>query len=357
MENKTFFISLISILAVIIIALIILFVNKPSVNASPLEPCNTLSFSKEGAIGITFFGSKNDSMKYTNYIKTISPFDKADINFYYIDSYKPNCELYKGIAILCYSKELIRKAASCKSNYIAVLSNQPSNIRSSSYMNVLSINTASPISVFAHELAHSLAFLAEEYIPGEISSKTKNCLSEENKNNLPESFKGCSKDNYYRSIENGIMRTLSSSTFGSYDESLILEKIPSSSKTSLITGNVISEDCNQQQYYLISATYNNNEVTINNIEPQQGCLSTTSSGAFNYTLIGDYSISQEFNPELIFTDVQVGDSLTGETFISDKEFYIQTPKIQESQMLQISKDNKVLALVNLQSSNTRPCQI
>ena len=108
-------------------------------------------------------------------------------------------------------------------------------------MNVVSINKNHQKSVIAHEFGHSFANLAEEYTPATLPLKSKNCVSECNKfDSLNEGcYEGCSKTDYFRSINSGIMRTLSSKSYGAFNSFLISEKI---SKFKRITGNVVSEN-------------------------------------------------------------------------------------------------------------------
>lgn len=373
MENKFLIAS--SVILVIIIASVFFFL-KSNASLSPttqnLEECKNLIYNGENKINILLFSSKEKAEEYSDYFFTISPFDKNNeaFNFYYIDDYSPECELYKGIALLCQSKELTKKSSSCPNDYVVVIKEESPEIRSSSYLNVLSINSNHPSSVLPHEFGHAFAILAEEYTPASIPSKSKNCVSSCDKfSDSDGCFQGCSKENYYRSTENGIMRTLSSSTFGIFDENLILEKIISSSSSSRvggggIIGSAISSetDCSNENYYLVEGIFTDGKINILGKTIEQGCVGTNGNGFFGYKLISeDNSISADgnFNPELIFTDAQSEneDIISGQTYESDKPFYLKIPLIENSKSLQINKDNQIISEINLQNAGKEFCKI
>ena len=366
MQSKTLVLISIAILAVPIFLIVFLNLNPTlSPQKQNLEECKTLTYNGENKINLLFFSSKEQAEKYSDYLLTISPFDKNKnaFNFYYIDNYTPECELYKGIAILCHSKELIKKSSSCPNDYIIVIKDMDSNIRSSSYMNVLSINSNHPYPVFPHEFGHAFAVLAEEYTPATIPSGSKNCVSNCDKFSIKDGcFEGCSKENYYRSTENGIMRTLYSNSFGIFDEKLISDKISKSPPK--ITGSVTSNevDCSTENYYLIEGIYNEKEINVLRKTIEQGCIGTSGDGFFDYKLImeDDSTLAEgSFNPELIFTDSQLENQnvISGETYDSDKEFYLKLPLIQNSKSLEISKDNVILSEINLQNIGAEFCKI
>ncbi len=351
---------LIPIIIIIIAAITIsayFLIIKPQTSPTNLATCNVLSYSSPQAKNLVFFSPKQQAQEYSHYLLSQQPFsqNKQALNFYYIDSYTPICELYKNIAILCYNKELVQQASSCPNDFIIVIDDkQTSNIRSSSYMNVLSLNSAHSKTVILHELGHSLAFLADEYVPSTLPNKQKNCVTNCKSFSVSDGcFEGCSKDNYYRSIQLGVMRTLSSSEYGSLNNQLILANLPSSST---ITGKAISEDadCSNEKYYLIEGTYQENTITILSQAIEQGCLGSNGIGDFDYKLIlQDNSVSQaEFNPELIFTDSEQD----GEVLISTTNFYLKLPIIENAKTLEISKNQQILSQINLLGLDARPCR-
>jgi len=347
MNKKLIIISVVSLM--VVAATIIVLINK-NVLLSPAAQnpggCNSLIYNGENGINLVFISSKNAAESYSNSLFSLSPFKEnpSAFNVYYIDAYTPECEIYKGIALLCYSQEIIEKASSCPSDYIIVVKQEDSSIRSSSYMNVMSLNSAATKSVLAHEFGHALANLADEYTPAEIPRKSENCQSGCDKfANQDTCFQGCSKTDFYRSVENGIMKTLSSTSYGQFDESLLNTKM--SQKTSTITGSAISEpiDCSNQNYYLIEGNYSqqNKEIKIMSRSIEQGCSGTNGAGPLNYSLIlEDNSIYSggEFNAELIFTDGQQQNEqqISGENFPSDKPFYLKIQIVENAKSLEIS---------------------
>lgn len=358
------------ILSVAILASI-LILNFYKTELSPtqtLEECHTLKYNSENKIDIVLFSSKEQAEKYSDYLLTINPFstNKDSFNFYYIDSYTPECEIYKGIALLCYNKELIKMASSCPNDYIVVIKDESAGIRSSSYMNVMSLNVNHFLSVFAHEFGHAIAVLAEEYTPADIPRGAKNCVSDCRRFSTSDGcFQGCSKEDYYRSIDNGIMRTLSSNTFGKFDEFLILEKIKKkigAGITGAVTQNPI--DCSNEKYYLIDGNYytSNNQIAISNKSIQQGCVGSNGAGFFEYNLIltDNFIIKTgEFNPELIFTDVQEEgqEEISGQIYESDKSFLLKIPAVEKAKTLEIIKDGEKLTEINLETIGAEFCRI
>jgi len=137
------------------------------------EGCKVLQEEGTGKINILFFSDQKTSIKYAGILLRTIPFNEnsKNLNFYYIDdkSFTPKCELYKKVATLCYSKELIKKAAECPNDIIVVLDDEKDKkIRRSAYLNVMSINTKDNPIVLVHEMGHVFANLAEEYITGQI---------------------------------------------------------------------------------------------------------------------------------------------------------------------------------------------
>ena len=160
---------------VVIVAIAAVFFVVKDFQGSPsagLLECKTYSYNGEGATNLVFFSPEEDVNKFMNSLYEFEPFgDNKDIlNVYYIDDYQPECEIYKGIALLCYSKDVVKTAGSCPNDVIVVTQDQPRKIRSSAYMNVISLNNNLPASVFTHEFAHAFANLADEYVPTVVSA-------------------------------------------------------------------------------------------------------------------------------------------------------------------------------------------
>ena len=346
---------------------LIIFLLTPAPSSSPkstnLKTCQTLSFSGEGAVSLVFFSEKSEAEKYSNYLfKEISPFkeNKDSFNVYYITNYKPECELYQGIATLCYSKELTEKASSCPNDYIVVLDEQQSSIRSSSYMNVLSINKAHQLSVFPHELGHAFANLAEEYVPAKLPRSQQNCVKNcDDFNGINQDCEqGCSESDYYRSVNSGIMRTLSSDTYGTFNENLIQKLINTQINT--ITGQAVStpENCEEQYYYLIEAINENSKLKILSKSIRQGCIGKNGYGPDKAEILDEQNNSlttSAFNSELIFTDAPGEEEINGETFVSDKPFFIKVPIIENSNKLKITTQTR--DEIQIKNEGNTPCKV
>ncbi len=367
METKWVLLS--SISGVVVIGLIMLIVisnssspNLSSENENILEDCKTLQYNGNNKINIVFFSDSDISKDYVDYFLASSPYNlkKENFNFFYIDSYIPECEIYKGIAILCYSKDLVRKASSCPVDIIAVIKDSPPEIRSSSYMNVLSINIQHPKTVLLHEIGHSLANLADEYLPSQLPKKSKNCVEDcKDFKELNEGcFSGCSESNRFRAIEEGVMRTLSSKSYGKFNELLINEKIDeSSSKGSEITSFAINKvvNCSEEEYALITGNYQNKNITIKDKTIEKGCLGNNGAGDFTYKINTETTTlkEKEFNPEFIFTD----NLETGSAIEYQGEFSLKIPIVEDAKSLEILKEEQIIAETSLSDISSRPCKI
>ncbi len=350
-----------SILIIATIIIITLILSPKNLIPTQLETCNSLT-SNPNAFNIVFFSTQQQAQEYSNYLMNSEPYKnyKKSFNFYYIDTYQPECKLYQGIALLCYTKELIKKASSCQNDLIVVIQDKPSNIRSTAYMNVMSLNSAHNKNVFLHEFGHAFANLADEYTPATIPRTSKNCVKNcDSFQSLGECKEGCSDSEHYRSINNGVMKTLSSSNYGEFNTELILQKIPNAQ--SKLTSLAISEniDCNEEKYILITGNYNQEEIIIKEKTIETGCIGTNGVGDYQLNLIlqDDSELKENFNPELIFTDIQQDTDLSGGAISNTGEFYLKIPKIEDSKTLEISKDNQLLAQTDFNKIGAMPCKI
>jgi len=351
-------------------------------SSSSLENCTTLKKTNDGGVNIVIFSpKKEDAMQYANYFVQKKPYNnyKDDFNFYYIGSYSPVCELYKGIALLCYSKDLVKKASSCPNDQIVVLSNDyGTSIRSSNYLNVMSINLKHPLSVFLHEFGHSFVNLAEEYVPATIPRNSAgNCVDDCIKFNGKNDgcYLGCSRSDYSRSIEEGVMRTLSSEQYGSFNEAILTTKVLSIiSPTSRITGKAAEDTitidlapanyrsdpalpCDVSNYLLIEGQAANGHALITNQTITEGCTGDSGAGAYSYSLIlkNDTKIKGgSFDPETIFTDAppedtgevltSPGNEIEGETYSSDRSFYLKVPLIEDAKAIEIKEPGLAISI-------------
>jgi len=354
MKKELLIIASILLLASIIFSIVMAYQTpKPS---PKLKTCENLVYNP-GGINILFFADKKTTQNYADYFYEHEPFkeNKNAFNFYYID-YEPDCGLYQGQAILCNSREISTLAASCPNDYIAVIKKQPSSIRSSAYTNIMSLNYNHPKSVFLHEFGHVFANFAEEYITSQqLPRGSKNCvLNCENFQNLNQDCeKGCTQESMFRSIKDGIMRTLSSDDYGNFNKYIIQEKITSMIP---ITAQAIQEqvDCNQERYYLVQAILENSTIKILNTTIEIGCYSNYDSGGFSYTISGDFELTKNFNPEFIFTDAPGEIQISGETYPGGI-FYLKIPIITNPKSIKIQSDMP-LAEINLQEIKNKPCK-
>ncbi|MBU1136680.1 MAG: M64 family metallopeptidase [Nanoarchaeota archaeon] len=357
-----------SIVLIMIIAVVFYFNFKNSEPLmSDLEECKTFSYNGENAINILFFSNKKTVEEYSKFFLESSPFkDYQDsFNFFYIDTYKPECEIYKDIAILCNSEEIIKKSSSCPNDYVIVIKTKDKGIRSSAYMNIMSLNSNHPKTVLLHEFGHAFASLADEYVPSTLPKNSKNCVTDcsEFKTETNGCFLGCSKLNYFRSIEYGVMGTLKFPDYGIFNEKIILENINKIQKAQ-ITGKAIenSIDCSKEKYYLIQGIYENNNITeITKKTLESGCVGTNGNGEFKFNLISkDNKIikTEEFNPEFIFTDAQGEEQINGEVLENKGDFYLKIPVIEELKSIEIKKENKKITEINMIGfdSKSRPCK-
>lgn len=231
MERKYIILGLI-VCSLIVVALIFFQLSKPSFSnpgSSNLQCVKSLyNGDPSTKINIVILLKDIEKSKINetiSYLLSNEPFSnyKDKFNFYTIDFF-PECEYYQGIALLCYSRDLIKKTAVCPNDFIFVIAKDSVNIRSSAYMNVLSINSNLPDSVFLHEFGHAFANLADEYIPAKIPWGSKNCqINCDNFKGIGGCFQGCSDNGHLRSSENSVMKTLRTSNYEDFNENIILE--------------------------------------------------------------------------------------------------------------------------------------
>ncbi|MBI3333865.1 hypothetical protein HYZ97_00045, partial [Candidatus Pacearchaeota archaeon] len=179
----------------IVLLAALLFFLQPKLSPSDIR-CNPLSVNNPEGINIVFFGKEEQAQKYASLLLKVEPLASHSdaFNLYQIDQ-SPECELYKGIALFCHSRALLKDASACPNDYVIVLKEQPTNIRSSAYQNIMSVNTKSPDTTIAHEFGHAFANLAEEYTPATLPSKSRNCVSscDAFTEETDGCFQGCSK--------------------------------------------------------------------------------------------------------------------------------------------------------------------
>lgn len=368
-------IKIIAIIAILVVvgASLIYIITREEVLLSPEEAgvapkvtgelCKTIVNNGENKINIVFFAQINQVQNYIDTLLSAEPFKRnaKSFNFYFIDSFTPQCEIYKGIAILCSSEELIKKAALCPNDYIIVIKDEDPKIRNSALGNTISLNSQSSYSVIQHELGHALANLADEYSPAKIPANSKNCQQscEIFKHLTNNCFSECSGKGYYRSIETGIMKSLKASSFGVFDESLIEEKIKEQSSQSspitgkAITGKAIAEpnvECANQKYYLIKGARTPGDIKILSRTIEEGCVGNNGAGPFNYSIIRQDDIivkEGEFNADVVFTDGQAKDEqiINGRTLEYEGLFFLKMPIIENTKEIKISTQTQEISIL------------
>jgi hypothetical protein len=302
----------------------------------PLENCNVL-YDNGGPVNIVFLADGETAKKYADYLLSVYPFsrNKEAFNFYYIlsDVVEKECKTYKGIALLCYSKNLVREASACPSDYIVVLKEMPSSIRSSAFMNVMSLNTAHSLSVFAHEFGHAFANFAEEYATNaKVPKGSLNCQEKcEGFGGIEDGcYPECTDSSHVRSIYDGVMRTLSSDRYGTFNEYLLKERISQEeglSGESSITGNAVGGvdlSCAEQQYRLLVLKYNDygdkDAVKVLSDSADIGCAGSPGFGSVDLEYIqGEMVLKSKTNPVYIYTTDADSEILTAETYDNTRE--------------------------------------
>jgi len=328
-----------------------------------LEECNSLG-NNAGGINIVFFATREMAQEYVDYFSSRNPFvdNEGKFNFYYIDDYVPQCEFYDGVVLYCYSKELIQKAASCPSDFIVVLEEHPVSIRSSAYINVMSLNMNHPLSVFLHEFGHVFANFAEEYVDpnARIPSGAKNCQANcEDFNSVSVCYEGCTKSDFFRTFFKGVMRTLEVNEYGPYDDNLIQERIDEEVDDSgLLTGEVIGEiiNCEDERYYLVTEECDG-QISI---EIDNGCAGNSGYGSNEIRVLDKNQneiITQEVSEGFLFSTLP-GRELGGETYDNVCPRYYQIKIIPEAEEIQIvNSDGDVTGFVEVRNLGYRPSRI
>lgn len=331
--SRTLKLSLIGAIAFIITLSLFFIVSGNQPNLQPqnsLTSCKTLKASGNG-LSFLFFSDEKTARSYMNYLLEKEPYktQKDNLDFYYIDDYDPkkDCQLYRGIALLCYSQNIIEKAGSCPYDYIIVPQKQSPTIRSSAYHGVASINTEVTKNVLIHEAGH-LFDLAEEYdAKANPPAGSRNCASECSAFTLNNGcYKECSNSNLMRSINEGVMRTLSTSRYGDWNEYLITEEIKSKLQESRLTGNAISQSCKDQSYYLVHMKNSASGLQSVSSHLVIGCSPPQTSSDISYEYSnskGESSQRHDAGSIDIFTDGNDNSfgTIDGETYKGEDVFF------------------------------------
>jgi hypothetical protein len=208
--NKHIVVLIILIIVIAGGALVFLFYPKES-SLSPEECRTIIKNSGNKKIDVVFLTDnveENIINKTIDFFLNSMPFseNKEKFNFFYAG--KSNCKVVNNEFVFCYSRDAIKKSSVCPNDYVIVLTNQSQRIRSSAYINFISLNIFSTDSIVLHEFGHVFANLADEYAPSIIPFGSKNCRKNCSYfNNIEGCYNECSEADYYRSSENSLMRS------------------------------------------------------------------------------------------------------------------------------------------------------
>lgn len=339
------------------------------------EECRVLVDNGPDRINVVFFSDGETAQEYIDYFLDFPPINRnrKAFNFYFINS-PVDCTIYQGKALFCHSRELIKKAALCPNDIIVVIKEEDRSIRSSAYGRVMSINRAHRLSVFAHEFGHVFSFLAEEYVPAKLPDKAPNCVEKCDDFDGPvdECVEGCSEGNFWRSIPNGIMRSLGAGGFGKFNDILIEERIfditglESEEVLDYVgppigTGSIIfdlfgdsiyptTSECKDEEYLLFEGAYpkpgEKAKKIIHSFET--GCAGGSGNGGFDFEFLRgvDETISRgQFNARYVFTISDEEGFINGEVYDeSDVNFILTMPVNEEEARLVVGDDAKVPGL-------------
>ena len=231
--DKKVVIVFIGVLIAAIFVIWILIINQ--IYSSP-KLCKVISEKEGNKIDVVFFTEKIDKDKvndYIDYFFSSQPYSNYKEKFNLFYGGEAECDIFED-TLFCYSKDLIKKSGICKNDYIIVLADRPLAVRSSTYINIVSINVNHPKTVLSHEFAHAFATLADEYIPAIIPEGSINCQETCNNFNDVESkfnlelegcWEGCSDNFHVRSSENSVMRTLATNEYKKLNTYVLEEHI------------------------------------------------------------------------------------------------------------------------------------
>ena len=126
------------IVAVVFLSLVIYFTVQ--INRTEIGRDCSVILENEGdnKIEVVFFTdgvNKNEIKEYVSVLINSEPFleHKEKFNFYFAGN--ANCKKLEG-NLFCYSRDLLRKSSICPNDYIIVLADEKSSVRSSVYLNV-----------------------------------------------------------------------------------------------------------------------------------------------------------------------------------------------------------------------------
>ena len=174
----------------------------------------------------------------SNSLLQIEPFlsNKDKFNIWMIDKEQPDCSITN--YIFCDSLSVNKLVSNCPNDYIVILVDKKilrTSVRSSALSNMVKINTRDNVLVLVHEFGHAFANLADEYTDDYYESwfdakDYSNCdyrgCSSWSLVDGTDCIRGCSTNEFYRSIDVSIMRNYDkSSEYGILNEKIIKENL------------------------------------------------------------------------------------------------------------------------------------
>lgn len=300
---------------------------------SPLA-CNEMLIQGESSkqTNLLFVGDAQQAQEYSDYLFAHEPFasHKESFNVYRIDKVSL-CERYKGIALFCYSRELLAQTAVCPHDYILALEEAPATVRSSAYMGVASVNTRLPKTVLLHEVGH-LFGLDEEYEAGyNPGSDSPNCKSSCTEFGQDTCYQECSDGSHSRSIDEGVMRTLSptdtTNPYGTFNHNYLAQKIAQPKTTVTGFATKFTEECADQSHLIIEVTPGDSW-QAHVVDIGSGCA-ISQEGSYKYALedeSGTVVTTGSFDEPELFTDGNEDEDsgFEGEVY-DDEPFFIAVP--------------------------------
>ncbi len=361
MEQKVFLFTSIPLLGVILI-FGYLNVQQESLS-SPIpdnELCKQIMYNGNDRIDLLFISSVEDATRYSDYLFTVEPYKsyKSYFNVNVLEE-EVECDYYKDIAILCHNDQVLDLAKQCDHDYVIVIKEDSKQIRSSAYGKVISLNKAHENSVLIHEIGH-LFNLAEEYLGAKIPKGSMNCVS--SCSNFDGDIDGCTQEcstaTHYRSIPNGVMRSLVTDNYGIYNLKLISEILdgnkPKDSESTITGNQIIDSSCNKKALGvdIYQSEDGFNVITDNVLEdiciPDKGLAGAVCFGGI-------------CNINTLFTDIQdisSEETLSGETFDkSEIPLRIYLEKNEENPIVDITFDGQVISSINTAQAGAYACTI
>jgi hypothetical protein len=313
------------------------------------------------SINIVFLGTsykdvskfRKDSEKMMLSFLNTKPYDsyKERFNFFRIESFGDYGCNYDD-AVVCNPSLAQREAIRCPGNdYIVILTDQSNvknffkHLRSSSWMNLMSLNVADDPLVFSHEFAHSFADFADEYeYGGEINWNAPNCdkdymnCSKFSIINGSECHVGCVNNKYSRPIDVGIMRDYwVSKIYGAYDEwflkSLVLDKTKEVKEDIKKRGDPKEKP---EQVYVVSGSCDNGQCKILDVQKSPGYPTSYKGDSSLVVEVGEYSISVPQNNR-IMTDFGLEKDVR---YVGSYDFVVAVPVVEDKDIL-LTNDGKV----------------